>query len=205
MRSYVKQELLKTRTLLDQVLASEDLLEVAEAIANRCIFSLQNGGKILFAGNGGSAADSQHLAAELVCRLSYDRPAMAAMALTTDTSALTAIGNDYSFDYLFARQIEALGREGDVFIGITTSGKSPNILRAFEAAGAKQMISIGFTGLSAPKLLDCCELILNIPASETPKIQEGHIIFGHIICALIEAALFGSVQLDLRQPLVCSN
>ncbi len=193
MYALIKQELLKSRALLDQMLASESLLKTAERIADRCAQVLRNGGKILFAGNGGSAADSQHLAAELVCRLSADRPAMAGMALTTDTSALTAIGNDYSFDYLFARQIEALGREGDLFIGISTSGKSANVLKALEAARAKGVVPIGFTGVSAPQMTERCDLVLNIPSSETSKIQEGHIIFGHIICALVEAALYGSL------------
>jgi D-sedoheptulose 7-phosphate isomerase len=191
MYSFIKKELQKTQELLATILADEALLKTAEAMALCCVEALKKGGKILFAGNGGSAADSQHLAAELVCRLSYDRPGMAAMALTTDTSALTAIGNDYSFENLFARQVEALGREGDVLFGISTSGKSPNILKALKAARAQGLVALGFSGLKAPQMAEHCEFVLNIPSQETPKIQEGHIIFGHIICALIEDVLYG--------------
>ncbi len=168
------------------------LLNTVKAIAQRCIASLRNGGKILFAGNGGSAADSQHMAAELVSRLSYDRPGLASIALTTDTSALTAIGNDYSFENLFSRQVEALGRKGDVLIGISTSGKSPNILKAFKAARSLGMVTIGFTGKTAPMMAERCDLVLNIPSSETPKIQECHILLGHIVCSLIEEEMFGA-------------
>lgn len=192
MHSLIKEELQKSRELIASILANEALLKTAESIAYCCAGSLKKGGKILFAGNGGSAADSQHLAAELVCRLSYDRPAMAAMALTTDTSALTAIGNDYTFENLFARQVEAMGRVGDVLIGISTSGKSPNILKALEMARVKGLIPIGFTGLFAPGMAERCDLVLNIPSSETPKIQEGHMMFGHIICAVVEDVLYGA-------------
>ncbi|HSW70582.1 MAG TPA: D-sedoheptulose 7-phosphate isomerase [Gammaproteobacteria bacterium] len=192
MYSLIKQELQKTRELVSEMIVHEALLQTAEQIANCCVHSLKQGGKVLFAGNGGSAADSQHLAAELVCRLSYNRPAIAAMALTTDTSALTAIANDFSFEYLFARQVEALGRAGDILIGISTSGQSANILRALEAARSKGLIPIGFSGQAAPKMRERCDFVLNIPSSETPKIQEGHIIVGHIICAVIEDLLYGA-------------
>ncbi len=192
MHSLIKQELFKARDLIQNILSNESLLETADTIAKRCAHSLTQGGKILFAGNGGSAADSQHLAAELVCRLSYNRPAMAAMALTTDSSALTAIGNDYSFEHLFSRQIEALGREGDVFIGISTSGQSANILKALDAARSKGLVTVGLTGQFAPAMAERCDLILNLPSTETPKIQEGHILFGHIICAVVEDILYGS-------------
>ncbi len=202
MRSLIKNELQKSQELIVAMQTNQVLLETAEAIAQHCIQSLKNGGKIMFAGNGGSAADSQHLAAELVCRLSYNRPAMAAMALTTDTSALTAIGNDYSFDYLFSRQLEALGQPGDVFIGISTSGKSPNILKALEVARSKGLITLGFSGRLAPELTKHCDLVLNIPSHETAKIQEGHIIMGHIICALIEEALYGAEYNPLFKSVV---
>jgi len=199
MYSFIKQELQKSGELITNMISNEVLLQTAEDIAKCCVSSLKNGGKILFAGNGGSAADSQHLAAELVCRLSYKRPAIAAMALTTDTSALTAIANDYSFEYLFARQVEGLGREGDIFIGISTSGQSSNILKALEAARTKGLIPIGLTGQSAPRMAERCEFVLNIPSRETPKIQEGHIILGHIICALVEDALHGADYNPARQ------
>lgn len=192
MYSLIKEELQKTRELLTDMLANEALLQTVEAIAKCCIQALQNGKKIMFAGNGGSAADSQHLAAELVCRISYNRPGIAALALTTDTSTLTAVGNDYSFTYLFARQVEALGQPGDVLIAISTSGKSPNVLQALEAARSKGVVPIGLTGYASPEMAERCELVLNLPSHETPKIQEGHIILGHIICTLIEEALYGA-------------
>jgi D-sedoheptulose 7-phosphate isomerase len=192
MLDYIKKEIQKTLSVIQQVEADTLLLETAQNIALKCISALRANGKILFAGNGGSAADSQHMAAELVSRLCYDRPGLAAIALTTDTSALTAIGNDYSFENLFSRQVEAIGQAGDVFIGITTSGKSPNILKALDVARAKGMTTIGFTGKSAPLLSERCDYVLNVPSTETPKIQEGHIMLGHIVCALIEEDIFGA-------------
>lgn len=202
MHSLIKQELLKSQKLVQDLLSQEVLLQTVDAIAKRCVQSLNQGGKIFFAGNGGSAADSQHLAAELVCRLSYNRPAMAALALTTDTSGLTAIGNDYSFEHLFSRQIEALGREGDVLIAISTSGKSANILKALDAARAQGLVTVGFTGQHAPEMAARCELVLNLPSSETPKIQEGHIILGHITCALIEDIMYGADYNPLAQKVI---
>lgn len=199
MQSYIKREIDKSRVLLDNILADQELLTAAEQIAGACVAALKAGHKILFAGNGGSAADSQHLAAELVSRLSYDRPALAGIALTTDTSALTAIGNDYAFEKLFSRQVEALGQQGDVLIGITTSGRSPNILRALEAARARGMVTVGFTRNMAPLMAERCDLMLNIPSAETPKVQEGHILLGHIICALIEEEIYGAQYNPLRQ------
>jgi D-sedoheptulose 7-phosphate isomerase len=192
MLDYIKKEIQKTLSVIQQVEADTLLLETAQNIAQKCIAALRANGKILFAGNGGSAADSQHMAAELVSRLCYDRPGLAAIALTTDTSALTAIGNDYSFENLFSRQVEAIGQAGDVLIGITTSGKSPNILKALDVARAKGMTTIGFTGKSAPLLAERCDYVLNVPSTETPKIQECHIMLGHIVCALIEEDIFGA-------------
>lgn len=191
MITFIQAEINKLSTLLTQIKHDEQLLAKVQAIADTCIQALQQGKKILFAGNGGSAADAQHLAAELVSRLHFNRPGLAAIALTTDTSALTAIGNDYAFAQIFSRQIEALGQAGDVFIGISTSGKSPNILQALEIARLQQLITIGFTGMHAPQMAAQCDLLLHIPAQETSKIQECHIMFGHIICAIIEETLFG--------------
>lgn len=201
MQHYIQSEIRKTQAMMQHILADQTLLNKAESITLACVSALQAGRKILFAGNGGSAADSQHLAAELVSRLSYDRPALAAIALTTDTSALTAIGNDYAFEKLFSRQIEALGQAGDVFIGLSTSGKSPNILRALEAAKKCGMVSIGLTGKQAPLMKERCDILLNIPSIETPKIQEGHILLGHIICALIEETLYGADYNPLRKTI----
>jgi len=191
MQHYIQKEIHKLSLLLAEIEKDDLLLTIVEKMADECIKALKQGKKILFAGNGGSAADSQHLAAELVSRLNYDRPGLAAMALTTDTSALTAIGNDYTFEHIFSRQVESLGQSGDVFIGISTSGKSKNIIRALNAARSKNMLTLGFTGMHAPLMSDCCDWVLNVPSQETPKIQECHILFGHIICGLIEDALFG--------------
>lgn len=191
MQDLIQDEIQKLSNLLLQIQNDKTLLKTVELIANLCTVALQNGKKILFAGNGGSAADAQHLAAELVCRFNYSRPGLAAIALTTDTSALTAIGNDYAFESIFSRQVESLGQPGDVFVGISTSGKSPNILRALHAARDRNMVTIGLTGLYAPMMTECCDVVLNIPSKETPKIQECHILFGHIICASIEEAIYG--------------
>ncbi len=159
-------------------------------VAQACITALRRGNKILFAGNGGSAADAQHLAGELVSRFNYDRPGLPAIALTTDTSVLTAIGNDYGYEHLFARQIEAVGMAGDVFIGISTSGRSPNVLNALRRAREKGLVTVGFTGRSGGEMPTLCDHCLHVPADATPRIQEGHISLGHTLCWLIERALF---------------
>ncbi len=167
-----------------------DLHATLAQVANACVDALLRGNKILFAGNGGSAADAQHLAGELVSRFNYDRPGLAAFALTTDTSVLTAIGNDYGYEQLFARQVEAVGNAGDVFFGLSTSGRSPNILKALQVARAKGLVTVGLTGLSGGRLPDACEHCLRTPSDDTPRIQEGHIVIGHTICWLIERKIF---------------
>ena len=159
-------------------------------VAAACIDALRRGNKILFAGNGGSAADAQHLAGELVSRFNYDRPGLAAFALTTDTSVLTAIGNDYGYERLFARQVEAVGMAGDVFIGISTSGRSPNIVAALQVARAKGLVTVGLTGRGGGLMPELCDHCLRTPSDQTPRIQEGHIAMGHTICWLIERAIF---------------
>lgn len=199
MHQFIQDEIQKLVNLLSHIQHDQNVLQQADHIAACCIKALRQGNKILFAGNGGSAADSQHLAAELVSRLRYDRPGLAALALTTDTSALTAIGNDYAFEHIFSRQIESIGQPGDVFVGITTSGKSPNILRAFDVALERKMLTVGFTGSHAPLMERRCHAMLNIPSKETPKIQECHIMFGHIICAMIEDALYGEQYDPMRK------
>lgn len=191
MQHFIQEEIQKLANLLAAIQKDDLLNMIVEKIADECVQALKNGKKILFVGNGGSAADSQHLAAELVSRLNYDRPGLTAIALTTDTSALTAIGNDYGYENVFARQVQALGQQGDVLIAISTSGKSKNILKALGAARAKEMLTIGFAGMHAPLMAEYCDWVLNVPSHETPKIQECHIMFGHIICGLIENALFG--------------
>lgn len=204
MQSIIRSELQKLSTLLMQIQQNEPLLSVVEKMAERCTSALKHGKKILFAGNGGSAADAQHLAAELVVRIQHNRPGLAAIALTTDASILTAVSNDYGYDHIFSRQVEALGNAGDVFIGISTSGKSANILRALEAARAKGLETLGFCGANAVPFLERCDEVLEIPSLETPKIQECHIVFGHILCSLIEMHLFGDAFSPLPAKLVPS-
>ena len=171
---------------------SEDtsLHAAVAGVAAACITALRAGHKILFAGNGGSAADAQHLAGELVSRFNYDRPGLAAFALTTDTSVLTAIGNDYGYERIFSRQIEAVGTEGDVFFAISTSGRSPNILKALQAARSKGLVTVGLTGRSGGTMRELCDHCLSSPSDATPRIQEGHIAIGHTLCWLIERAIF---------------
>lgn len=171
---------------------SEDraLQAAVAAVATACVAALRGGRKILFAGNGGSAADAQHLAGELVSRFNYDRPGLAAFALTTDTSVLTAIGNDYGYERLFARQVEAVGVGGDVLIAISTSGRSPNILEALRVARAKNMVTVGMTGRQGGRMSEMCDHLLRTPSDATPRIQEGHIVMGHTVCYLIEQAIF---------------
>jgi D-sedoheptulose 7-phosphate isomerase len=152
------------------------------------IQTLAAGRKVLIFGNGGSAADSQHIAGELVSKFRRERQALAAIALTTDTSILTSIGNDYGFDYLFARQIEALGQEGDVAWGISTSGNSPNVLRAVKTAREQGLITLGFTGQDGGELKNLVDICFCVPSSSTPRIQEVHITVAHALCELVEQA-----------------
>jgi D-sedoheptulose 7-phosphate isomerase len=159
-------------------------------VASACIVALRSGNKILFAGNGGSAADAQHLAGELVSRFHYDRPGLAAFSLSTDTSVLTAIGNDYGYERLFARQIEAVGNKGDVLIALSTSGRSPNILNALRTARDKGLVTVGLTGRLGGDMPALCDHCLRAPSDFTPRIQEGHIAIGHTVCYLIEQQLF---------------
>jgi D-sedoheptulose 7-phosphate isomerase len=162
------------------------IADIVEAIAD----ALGHGRKVLLAGNGGSAADAQHLAGEIVSRMNYDRTPAAALALTTDSSVITAIGNDYGYDRIFEHQILGLGCPGDVFIAISTSGRSPNILRAIEAARRRLMVIVGLTGRTGGKMTSNCDLCLRAPSDSTPLIQQIHITAGHIICGLVEERLF---------------
>ena len=150
----------------------------------------------MVAGNGGSAADAQHIAAEFVSRFNFDRPGLPALALTTDTSILTAVGNDYGYDKLFRRQIEANGVGGDIFLGISTSGNSPNILQALEAARLKGIMTFGLTGKTGGKMRELCDYCLCVPSEDTPRIQEAHILIGHTLCAMVEQALFEAPTLS---------
>jgi D-sedoheptulose 7-phosphate isomerase len=190
MYSYINERIKEAQRVMSAMLIDESLLNTVEQAALACIKCIRDGGKILLAGNGGSAADAQHIAGEFVSRFAFDRPGLPAIALTTDTSILTAIGNDYGYEKLFARQIQALGQRGDVFIGYSTSGKSPNVLLAFEEAREKGMLCIGFTGNRGGIMKSLCEFLLEVPSADTPKIQEGHLVLGHILCGLVENAIF---------------
>lgn len=192
MNNYIVVQIAESGSIMNQMLSDEGLLARIEAAAIACIESLLKKGKILLAGNGGSAADAQHIAGELVSRFAFDRPGLPAVALTTDTSILTAIGNDYGYEKLFARQIQALGKPEDVFIGYSTSGKSPNILNAFKQAQEMGMVTVGLSGNRGGPMLELCDHLLAVPSTDTPKIQEGHLVIGHIICGLIENAIFGN-------------
>ncbi len=189
MRASVRSALEASLALKQSLLADTALHQAIVDAAQACIDALRAGGKILIAGNGGSAADAQHIAAELVVRFELDRPGLPAIALTTDTSALTAIGNDYGFESLFSRQVEALGRPGDVFIGLSTSGNSANVLKAMDAAKNLRMTRIALCG-SGGRIHQCAEHVLAMPSTHTPRIQEGHAVVGHILCGLIEEQLF---------------
>ena len=166
-------------------LLQDNLVRAVDA----CVECLRAGGKLMFAGNGGSAAEAQHFSAELVGRFLRQRPALASIALHTDTSALTAIGNDYGYDHVFSRQVEALGRPGDIFIGLSTSGRSKNILMAMQAARAAGIRTIGLTGRLPQEMADLSDIILNMPSGHTPQVQEGHLIIGHLLCDLVEEAM----------------
>ena len=182
----------RSQQAIEQASADPKFMASVTATAERIAVSLKAQGKVLLAGNGGSAADAQHIAAELVGRFVDDRAPLAAIALTTDTSALTAIGNDYGFEHVFARQVSALARPGDVFMGISTSGKSPNILAALKAARERKLVTIGLTRDGQTPMAALCDVVIGVPATETALIQQIHITAAHAICHLVERALFGA-------------
>lgn len=187
--------LAQSRDAVARAIGDPAFVATVAAVAERVAAALAAGHKVLFAGNGGSAADAQHLAGELVGRFGFDRAPVAALALTTDTSALTAIANDYGYDRVFERQVQGLGREGDVLIAISTSGRSPNILRAIAAARALGLFVVGFTGGGGGDMPAECDLCLCVPADSTPLIQQLHITAGHIVCSLVEERLFAPPSL----------
>ncbi len=192
MKEYISRQILEAVRVMSLMAEDDGLSSQVIAVSNACVEALKKGGKVLLAGNGGSAADAQHIAGEFVSRFEFDRPGLPAIALTTDTSILTAIGNDYGYERLFARQVQAHGRPGDLFFGYSTSGKSPNILRAFEEAKKMGLITVGLTGNKGGPMLELCDYLLAVPSGHTPKIQEGHLVLGHIICGLVEKAMFKS-------------
>ena len=184
--SILQESIRVKQSILDDPAWQVKLADAAEA----WIDALKGGGKVLFCGNGGSAADAQHLAAELSGRFYVDRDPLPAEALHVNTSYLTAVANDYSYDEVYARMVKGMGRKGDVLVAISTSGNSSNILRAIEEARIRGMVVIGMTGDTGGKMAAVCDHLLNVPSSDTPRIQEVHILFGHILCELTEARLF---------------
>lgn len=172
------------------VLANDRIVQELGKVVDAWVAALSSGGKVLFCGNGGSAADAQHLAAELSGRFYFDRDPLPAEALHVNTSYLTAVANDYSYEEIYARLVKGMGHPGDVLVAISTSGNSPNILRAVEEAKKKKLIVVGMTGESGGKMASLCDLLLNVPSTDTPRIQEVHIMMGHILCELTEARLF---------------
>lgn len=172
------------------ILSNDVLINTVQDCVDVICKAFQSGKKVLFCGNGGSAADAQHLAAEFSGRFYTDRDALPAEALHCNTSYITAVGNDYGFDVIYSRMIKGIGNEGDVLVGLSTSGNSINIIKAFEVAREKKMITIGFTGQSGGNLKAYCDHLINVPSDDTPRIQESHIMLGHIVCQLVEERLF---------------
>jgi D-sedoheptulose 7-phosphate isomerase len=173
------------------ILQNEALLQTVQQCIAILVKAFKNGNKVLFCGNGGSAADAQHLAAEFSGRFYLDRDALPAEALHCNTSYLTAVANDYNYDVIYARMVKGFGNKGDVLIGLTTSGNSANICKAFEVAKEKEMITIAFTGLTGGSIKALANYLINVPSTDTPRIQESHIMLGHIICQMVEAEYFG--------------
>ncbi|MGY3213792.1 D-sedoheptulose 7-phosphate isomerase [Mucilaginibacter sp. HD30] len=181
------------------ILSNPDLIKIIDQAANVVTNAYRAGYKTMLAGNGGSAADAQHIAAEFVVRFYYDRPGLPSVAFSTDTSILTAIGNDYGYDKLFARQVQAYGVPGDIFIGISTSGNSANILNALEKAKNMGITTIGLTGTGGGKMKRHCDICIEVPSKDTPRIQEAHILIGHIICCIVEEEIFGNFNPDNKR------
>jgi D-sedoheptulose 7-phosphate isomerase len=194
MKSIVLQAIHDSIAVKQAILTDHLLVANTEQVAQHCITSFQAGGKVLFCGNGGSAADAQHLAAELSGRFFADRPPLFAEALHVNSSFLTAVANDYGYDAVFARMVEAAGRKGDVLIAISTSGNSPNILNTIDMAKKIGMVVVGMTGATGGKMKNDCDVLLNVPSTVTPRIQEAHILLGHIICEIVEKVMFGQAS-----------
>lgn len=190
MRDYITAQITDTQRLLAQILQDNALLATLEQVALACIQCLGEGRKVMLAGNGGSAADAQHIAGEFVSRFAFDRPGLPSIALTTDTSILTAIGNDYGYEKIFARQVQAYALKGDVLIAYSTSGSSLNILAALAEARQRGVITVGMTGNRSGPIVSLCDHCLAVPSADTPKIQEGHAVLGHILCGLVERQMF---------------
>jgi len=189
----IKQIISASIETKQQLLKDENLLKVIDKVVDTITNAFQSGRKVYFCGNGGSAADAQHLAAEFSGRFYIDRKALPAEALHCNTSYITAVGNDYSYDVIYSRIIDGIGIAGDVLIGLSTSGNSKNIIKAFESAREKKITTIGLTGASGGQMKSLSDYLINIPSTDTPRIQESHILAGHIICQLVEEKIFSKV------------
>jgi D-sedoheptulose 7-phosphate isomerase len=190
MKDFIKSKIKASVDLKTSLLSNDAILDTVNAVVSDIITCYKQDGKVLWAGNGGSAADAQHLAAELSGRFYYDRPPLFSDALHVNTSYTTAVANDYSYDEIYARLVKAMGRKGDVLIGLSTSGNSGNVIKALEVANSLGIITVGFTGETGGKMKDLCKYLVNIPSKDTPRIQECHMLLGHTICELVEINLF---------------
>lgn len=191
MKNYIQKQIADSAATKQAILENDALVNLLVEVAQACVEVYRNGKKILIAGNGGSAADAQHFAAELVGRYGFDRPSLPSIALTTDSSNLTAIGNDYGYEYVFSRQLEGLAQEGDLFIGISTSGNSQNVINAFESAKERGVTTVALVGRDGGKMAAMADFAIVIPSNATPRIQESHLLIEHMICDIIEKEMFG--------------
>jgi len=191
MKSYIKNQIKDSYETKKAIYENDVLLDKIEKLSRLCVELYRGKNKTILAGNGGSAADAQHIAAELVGRYGFDRPSIPSLALTTDTSNLTAIGNDYGYDKIFSRQLEGMGQDGDIFIGISTSGNSQNLINAFKVAKEKNILTVALVGKDGGKMAQMADIALIVPSNSTPRIQESHILIGHILCDIIEKEIFG--------------
>ena len=189
--NYVKRELLASVAVKQAVLGDGTLVQLITDAGQLLIRAYEAGHKLLIAGNGGSAADAQHIAAEFVGQFNFDRPGLPALALTTDSSVMTSLSNDYGYEKVFSRQVEVHGAAGDVFLAISTSGNSANVLEAVLAAQSRGLVTIGLTGQAGGKLHDLCDHCICVPSNDTPRVQEAHMLIGHTLCAMAELAIFG--------------
>lgn len=191
MKNYIINQINDSAATKKAIVENDALVNLLVEVAQACVDVYRNGKKILIAGNGGSAADAQHFAAELVGRYGFDRPSLPSIALTTDSSNLTAIGNDYGYEYVFSRQLEGLGQEGDLFIGISTSGNSQNVINAFVSAKDRGITTVALVGRDGGKMAAMADYAIVIPSHATPRIQESHLLIEHTICDIIEKEIFG--------------
>jgi len=189
MQDEIRISLMATRQVMEDMLADSMLQQQLVKAVDCCVNALKSGGKLMFVGNGGSAAEAQHFSAEMVGRFLQERQPLPSIALTTDTSAVTAIGNDYGYEHVFSRQVQALGRKGDVLIAMSTSGRSKNIVMAMQAARSAGISTIGLTGIYPRDMGELADVSLKVPSSHTPQIQEGHLVLGHLLCGMVEKQL----------------